>query len=156
MKENAVKGNLQGKISLQYNLDFSGPQTVIPIWIGHITINGETFGIVIFNIGNETSNCMNDDDYISYREKWIIYESINIEFNNQGFLIRWEHENELLWGFDHGQLRLIDNEYRMDGKIEEAHGPFQQWTGHPIHISGIIKLYPSGDPHFASGKVSIE
>ena len=156
MKENALKGNLQGTISLQYNLDFSGPQTVIPCWIGHITFNGDTYGMVIFNIGNEQSDGVNDEDYIFYKEKWIIYKSINIEFNKQGFLIRWDHENELLWGYDDGQLRLSDNEYKMNGKVEEGFGLFLQWSGHTIRISGIIKLYPSGDPHFASGKVSIE
>ncbi len=42
---------LRGTMDLQFNLAWPGPQEDIPDWVGHITIDGDVYGMVFFNIG---------------------------------------------------------------------------------------------------------
>lgn len=50
-----ARKQLVGTMDLQFNLGFPGPQTEIPDWMGHITINDEVYGMVFFNIGTGKS-----------------------------------------------------------------------------------------------------
>ncbi len=146
---------VDGKLELQFNRDYTEPQTTIPIWIGYVTINKNKYGLILFNIGNDRNIENETDEYFYFREKWLIYDSLTIEFDNQGFLIHWEPGKVLMWGYDQAELNLLSYEYNMNGRIEESKGIFSKWTGHSIRISGIIESYPTGDPHFATGKLRI-
>lgn len=63
----------------------------------------------------------------------------------------WYHGSIVLLGTDEGVTNLKNNNYVMNGVVEEAYGIFQNYQGRDVHMSGDIIWYPFGAPHYAPG-----
>lgn len=150
-----AKKPLVGSTTAQFNLGFPGPQTEIPVWIGHITIDGEIYGIAFFNVG---SGKPFDDGWkgttVFFGEVWVIYDTININFEN-GVLVSWNHGDILLWGTFEGIVTTSNSKFLIDGTVEEAFDSFSIWTGRHVHMSGTLEFYPFGAPQYAFGTFQI-
>lgn len=150
-----AKKPLYGTMDLQFNLGFPGPQTEIPDWLGYITINGEEYGMVFFNIGTGKPFAGSpSDSVVFFGEIWVIYEWINIQFDEFG-VAEWTHGSVVLLGTDEGIVSLNNDKYHMTGEVTEAYGEFSEWTGRNVYMSGVIQWYPFGAPQYAPGTFRI-
>ncbi|MFX0182296.1 MAG: hypothetical protein ACFE95_04355 [Candidatus Hodarchaeota archaeon] len=149
---------LYGTMDLQFNLGWPGPpQTVIPDWVGTITIDGEEYGMAFFAIGTgKPFGEQNEGSPHFFVEVWRIYDGIKIKFNDDGVLTKFKPGSILLWGYDTGLTNLANSKYHMTGTVEEAFGPFSMYVGRNVYMSGEIIWYPFGAPQFAPGIFRID
>jgi hypothetical protein len=143
--------SLTGILNLQFNLGWPGPSKTIPDWVGHITLDGEEYGMAFFNIGTGKPFDAIGGNVLFFGEIWTIYESIVYEFDEDGVLTVFEPGTILLNGTDEGVVSLANSKYRMNGEVTEAFGDFEMWQGRNVHMSGIIVWYPFGAPFTAPG-----
>lgn len=147
---------LTGEMDLQFNLGWPGPQDEIPDWVGTITIDGEVYGMAFFAIGS--GKPFNEDPSASvhfFEEIWMIYDELEFEFDEDGFLTKFVPGSTVLWGYDSGITNLKNSKYHMNGSVEEAAEPFAESVGRNVHMSGIIEWYDFGAPQFAPGTFRI-
>jgi len=150
----SAKKPLIGDMDLQFNLDWPGPQTIIPEWVGTITINGEEYGMAFFNIGTgKPFDLQNNGSPLFFEEVWVIYDvgDYDFAFDENGVLTKFEFGDIVLWGYDAGLTNLKNSIYHMVGNVEEANDPFSNWIGRSVHMSGDIIWYPFGAPYQAPG-----
>jgi len=144
-------------MDLQFNLGWPGPQDEIPDWIGHITIDDKEYGMLFFAIGSGKPFEVDPptDSVHFFGEIWAIYEWIKFRFDSEGKLKKLKLGPVLLWGYDEGNTNLVNNNYHMNGNVEEAFGIFAFWEGRNVFMSGEIIWYPFGAPQYAPGTFRI-
>jgi len=143
-------------MDLQFNLGYPGPQADIPDWVGHITIDGHQYGMAFFNIGTgKPFDSQNSGKNVFFGELWFIYESITLQFNDNGVLTSWSNGSVLLAGNDQGVVTLANFKYHMNGEVTTARGGFQAYLGNQVHMSGEIQWYSFGAPRNAPGEFRI-
>jgi len=153
----SAKAPLTGEMDLQFNLGWPGPQDMVPEWVGTITIDGEEFGMAFFNIGSGKPFDDNPSEVVFFHEIWKIYEmgGFVFEFAADGTLTKFVEGPVVLWGYDTGTVTPANSKYRMNGSVEGAAAPFEEWAGRHVHMSGIIEWYPFGAPQYAPGTLRI-
>ncbi len=147
---------LYGTVNAQFNLGFPGPQNVIPDWVGHISINDNEYGIVFFNLG--TGKSFDNElqgNVVFFTEQWVIYSSMDFQFNDQGVMTYWNHGPVLMSGDDTGIVSLANSNYHMNGGVQLANGLFHNYLGKTVHISGTVLWDVNGNPQFAPGQFRI-
>jgi hypothetical protein len=125
--ENAKKPspNLTGEMLLDFVPGGFGP--VNPIWVGTISFEGiGVFGIRFFHLS----------PFRDYSQASPFEETFEIYALGDPLVV-------LLGGPDVGVTTLAnkppeDCKYRMNGEIEVAMAPFEEWLGRKVHMSGII------------------
>lgn len=149
---------VRGTIALDRNLTWPGrSQTTIPDWIGNVTINGVVYGMAFFQVSTGKpfdSGAQGNAKF--FGEIWTIYDSISYHFIAPGNLVSWTPGTVLLNGTDSGNLATTNFLYRMNGVINYAHGVFQMYLGHQVHMNGQILFYPFGAPSAAPGTFQID
>jgi hypothetical protein len=151
-----AKKPLYGTTDLQFNLGFPGPQTEIPVWLGTINIDNEEYGMIFFNIGSGKSFVDTPSESNTFfGEIWVIFEWIEIEFDEFGALASWNAGPKVLLGTDEGVVTFKNDKYRMNGEVTEAYGIFSGWIGRSVYMNGIIQWYPFGAPQYAPGEFRI-
>lgn len=146
----AAKAPLYGTMDLTYNL--MGPSIDVPDWLGTITIDDVDYGMVFFNVG---SGKPFDDPFIGsvvkFGEIWVIYEEpVDFDPETGDYTLG----TVLMQGTDTGVTVVPNSTYRMNGVVDEAHGPFAQWEGRRVHMMGDIvwQMTPMGPaPQYAPG-----
>ena len=160
-----AKNPLYGAMDLEFNTAWPGPQDEVPDWVGAITIDGETYGMLFFAIGSGKAFDDNLKGNVHFFEEiWAIYDT---DFDLTSLIpsssaTDWEywlpcnHPDELvLWGYDQGQTNIRTSKYHMTGSVEEAFGEFSVWEGRNVYMSGVIEWYETGGPHYAPGTLRI-
>jgi hypothetical protein len=162
-----AKQPLYGTTYFEFNLGLFdvGLQDEVCAWVGTITLDGEEYGAVWWNIGSGKAF---DDQFkgkISFfEETWAIYDT-DFDFtsllpsNDPADWAYWLPINNpaelVLRGNDKGQTNGQTSAYHMSGTVEEAFGIFTMWEGRSLHMSGIIIWYDFGAPHFGPGIIRI-
>jgi hypothetical protein len=146
---------LEGTMDLQFNLGWPGPQDVIPDWVGTVTIEGDQYGMAFFLLGSGKPFAEGRGKASFFGEKWVIYESLEFEFDEEGYLTLFDAGAVLLWGYDTGVTIAANSKYHMTGSVEHAAGPFSEWAGRGVFMSGVIAWYPSGWPQYAPGALRL-
>ena len=145
-----AKKPLIGAMDLEYNLGWPEPQDVIPDWAGTITINETEYGMLFFCIGSgkafDTPPLRGKIHF--FAEIWAIYDT-GFDFTSllpsddpddwDGWLPSDDPDELVLWGYDEGQTNTQNNDYHMNGIVEEADGVFEDWDGRNVHMSGSIE-----------------
>ena len=145
-----------GDMDLQFDLGWSGPSDVAPIWVGTVTIDDVEYGMAFFNIGSGKPFDADPNPNVAFfGEIWKVYEGLEFEFDENGVLTGFVEGEVLLWGYDEGVVTFANSKYRMNGSVEGASGPFAALEGYNVHMNGIIELYPFGAPQFAPGTLRI-
>ncbi len=152
-----AKTPLVGEMDLQFNLGWPGPQAEVPTWVGTITIDGVVYGMAFFNVGTGKPfvEQPNAESVLFAGEIWAIYDKLDLVFNDTGALTTFEPGTILLSGHDTGNVTLANNEYRLNGTVEEARGVFADWIGRQVHMRGDVEFYPFGAPRFAPGTLRL-
>lgn len=154
--------HLTGSMDLQFDLGWPGYQQETPDWIGTITINKIEYGMVFFafETGKPFANPAKGGAFF-FGEKWVIYDTLDFEFDEDGYLMYFDPGQELLWGYDQG-VTVQNSKYHMTGNVEEAYGIFSMWEGRNVYMSGKIIWQivdtPEGPivmPHYAPGSFRI-
>ena len=119
--------NLKGEMDLQFDVFAIWPEE--PVWVGTITFeeNG-TYGMRFFHFSpfKEYSQAS------PFEERFEIYTVVG------------EDTTVVLAGPDEGVTTLANKppedptKYRMNGEIDLAREPFEEWLGRNVHMSGII------------------
>jgi len=125
--------NLIGTMELDFTF---GDWPVEPVWVGTITFEDYgDFGIRFFHLSpfKEFSQASPFEEYFE------IYDII-------------DESKVYLGGPDAGVTTLANKppeptKYRMNGKIEEAIYPFEDWMGRNVHMSGMITWQGSAPPY---------
>lgn len=152
----AAKVPLIGDMDLQFNLCWPGPQDVVPEWVGTITIDSEEYGMAFFAIGTgKPFEAARPGSAFHFGEIWKIYESLDFSFDAAGCLSTFEPGPVVMWGYDTGLTNMANSKYHMNGSVEEAAYPFEEWVGRSVHMGGVIEWYPFGAPQFAPGTFRI-
>jgi hypothetical protein len=146
---------LRGDMDLQFNLAWSGPSDVVPIWVGTITIDGADFGMAFFNTGTGKPFEDNPSDVLFFEETWSIYDDLEFSFDDEGALATFEPRDIVLSGYDRGIVTPSNSKYHMNGDVRIAEGQFSEWLGRSVHMSGHIEWYPFGAPQYAPGTFRI-
>lgn len=150
----AAKAPLVGDMSLQFNLGWPGPQADIPDWVGTINIDGEEHGMAFFATGSGKPFAEDPSSSVHFFEEiWEIYDmdGFVFEFDSHGVLTTFVKGDVVLWGYDYGITNLKNSKYHMNGSVEGAGEPFEDWIGRSVHMSGLIEWYLFGAPQYAPG-----
>lgn len=100
----------------------------VPIWWG--SISGAADGYMEFfavgpdppkDVGYNPNNPLGPWEVHFFEEEWVIYID--------GYRI---------WGIDKGSTTASDWEFRMNGKVTNAEGPYAYLVGHRVHMEGQI------------------
>jgi len=152
-----AKEPLVGEMDLQFNLGWPGPQDEVPTWVGTITIDEVDYGMAFFNIGTGKpfAEQPNPDSVLFAGEIWVIYDDLELVFDENGVLTTFTPGDVALSGLDTGNVRLSNSKYRLKGTVDEANGMFADWLGRRVHMSGDIDFYPFGAPRFAPGTLRL-
>lgn len=142
---------LEATTDVQFNLGYPGPQDQIPDWVGHLYVDGMEYGIIFYNVGTgKPFTTQNGGQTVFFKEEWIVFASIDYQFDSQGVLQPdWSAGPILMSGNDQGVVSLANSAFRMNGLVQYATGPFQNYQDLSVHMSGIVQWYPSGAPHYA-------
>jgi len=140
-----------GTMDLSWSPCFAGPGMATPDWIGSITLEGDTYGMAFFNLGNGKAFDHPTGSAMFFTEVYALYPE-PIE-DCPGTAV--DLANALLWGYDSGMLSLPNSKYHMSGWVEEASGPLAGLAGGSVYMSGIIVWDESGNPAFAPGQLRI-
>ena len=146
----SAKKPLVGEMELEFNLDFGaeGADFAHITWVGTINFDGAVYGMAFI-----PTNAKDVGVVHHFWEDWLIYpyDSENPFFLfEDGFLTEFDPDPPVLWGTDKG-ISSPNDKYRMNGTIDGAEEPFEEWLGRSVHMSGTIEWYPFGAPHFAPG-----
>ncbi len=115
--------HLKGVTDVKFNLLFLETPT-LPVWQGTVDLEG--YGI--YNIRFYSLSVPRDFSKARpFAEYFEIYDS-------EGVVV--------LAGHDEGVTTLANSKYRMNGEIEVAIDPFEEWQGRKVHMSGIIIWHP--------------
>lgn len=125
--KSAVKpsANLRGVMDLVFNLGAESPD--VPVWVGTIEIEGyDNYGMRFYHLSP-----FRDYSQASPFEEW--FEIFTLT----------EDETVVLAGPDVGVTTLANKPpepctYRMNGEIEIALEPFEDWLGRHVHMKGMI------------------
>ncbi len=149
----SAKAPLVGQMDLQFNKAWPGPQADIPDWVGTITIDGEEYGMAFFALGSGKPFESDPSTSVHFFEEiWTIYDELDFEFDEEtSALTRFEPGNVVLSGPDYGISNLVNLKYHMNGSVDEAAGPFAEWLGRNVHISGVLKGFPGEVEWYAPG-----
>jgi len=157
---------LRGTMALNFNLAwFSvGPQDNVPDWVGTITIDGKSYGMLFFAIGSGkpfTADPPGGSVHF-FEEIWAIYDMGGKTFPVLPTLEGWEDwlpkngpDELILWGYDVGITNKINSKYHMNGNVEYAADGWEMYLGHNVHMSGEILWDPTGLPLSAPGTLRI-
>jgi hypothetical protein len=143
-----AKRPLVGTMDLEFNMNWPGPQAIIPDWVGTITIDDTEYGMAFFCIGSGKTF----DDFLKgkvhfFEEIWVIYDWMTFDFTAQEL----EYGEILLSGNDVGQTNVQNSNYHMNGNVEVAVGDFSVWGGRNVYMSGKIIWFDVGVPLYAPG-----
>lgn len=112
--------HLTGVMALDFNLLFLD-NPALPVWEGTITFEGPgEYGMRFYSLSAPR-------DYSKarpFKEKFEIFDL------GDGTVV--------LAGHDAGVTTLANSKYRMNGQIELANDPFEEWMGRKVHMSGEI------------------
>jgi hypothetical protein len=121
--------NLVGTMDLYYTF---GQWPEEPVWEGTVTFNGYgvfdgTYGMRFYHL-SEFKEYSQASPFEEYFEIYTVVEGDTVV---------------VLGGPDVGVTTLAnkppdDTKYRMNGEIEEAKPPFEEWLGRQVHMSGVI------------------
>jgi len=142
---------LRGDMDLQFNLGWPGPSETIPDWVGTITIGEDVFGMAFFNTGTGKPFDEQPADNVFFEETWVIYETLEFSFDDDGVLETFVPGPVVLSGYDRGITTVANSKYHMNGDVRVAEGQFAEWLGRNVHMSGIIEWYDFGAPQYAPG-----
>jgi len=112
--------HLTGAMDLYFNPGvFLDPTE--PVWVGTIVLEGQDeYGMRFFSLSAPRT-------YSQARPFEEYFEIFEIG-----------DETVVLAGHDAGVSTLANSKYRMNGEIEVANYPFEEWLGRGVHMSGII------------------
>lgn len=79
------------------------------------------------------------------------YRDLDNEFDSTGSLTAFKPSEVVLAGHDTGITNLVNSKYQMTGSVEVAAGPFVDWLGRQVYMSGEIEWDDSGAPKAAPG-----
>ncbi len=146
---------LRGDMDLQFNLGWPGPSETVPDWVGTITIDGDEYGMAFFNTGTGKPFDEQPADNVFFEETWAIYDTLEFSFDGDGILETFMPGDVVLSGYDRGITTVANSKYHMNGDVRVAEGPFTDWLGRSVHMSGIIEWYDFGAPQYAPGTFRI-
>jgi hypothetical protein len=152
----SAEAPLIGQMDLQFNKAWPGPQAEIPDWVGTITIDGDEYGMAFFALG--TGKPFETDPSTSvhfFEEIWTIYDEVDFAFNAASELTRFEPGDVVLSGSDYGISNLVNLKYHMNGRVNDAAGPFAEWLGRSVHMSGVLEGFPDQVEWYAPGVLRI-
>ena len=86
---------------------------------------------------------------------WTIYDEVDFAFNATSELTRFEPGNVVLSGSDYGISNLVNLKYHMNGRVNDAAGPFAEWLGRSVHMSGNLEGFPDQVEWYAPGVLRI-
>ena len=133
---------LTGDMELYFNLGF-GQATACPdiVWAGTVELNDVLYGMAFFPTGEKNVGKVHH-----FWEDWKIYDT-PFDFTG-GVLTECTPGAVVLAGNDSGVSSPNDT-YRMNGVVDEAFDPFEEWDGRRVHMSGVITWQvlstPDGD-----------
>lgn len=117
--------NLRGEMDLTFDLSAEVPDD--PVWVGTIEIEDYgTYGMRFYHLSP-----FRDYSQASPFEEWFEIYTLTVD------------EKVVLAGPDVGVTTLANKppepcSYRMNGEIEVAEAPFEEWMGRPVHMKGMI------------------
>lgn len=152
----SAKAPLTGEMELDFNLGFGDGTTPFPqfSWVGTVTIDGHEYGMSFEPVGTGKPFSSDPNTTVHFFEEiWTIYEG-EVTFDG-GVLTEFDPGPVVLRGYDVGITNLANNKYHMNGSVEEAASPFEEWVGRNVHMSGDVLWYPFGAPQFAPGTFRI-
>jgi len=130
-----------------FNLGFFSDPTK-PSWIGVLTHDTGTYGIVFYSIGSGKSYPENvRGRSFHFEEIWEVYTWVNFDFGTQILT----HGDLLLSGSNVGIVAPNDL-FHSDGTVEEAYGEMAEWLGAHEHTSGYVVYTTDGLPESAHGE----
>ena len=155
-----AKKPLVGDMELEFNLNFDTTWPCNHItWAGTVDFDGDMYEMIF--IPTDAKDVGNAHHFW---EDWLIYP-----YDPQNPLFVWGdfeprvlvacdpgEVSPVLWGTDKG-VSSPNSKYRMNGTIDGAEPPFEDWLGRNVHMSGTIEWYDDvalpwfGAPHYAPG-----
>lgn len=145
-----AKKPLGGNMELEFNLAFNpeGSGTELITWVGTVELEDELYGIAFFPTAEKNVGTVHH-----FWEDWKIYPYDQGEpffaFTG-GVLTEFEPYDPVLEGSDRG-VSTLNDKYHMNGRVEGAAAPFEEWLGRSVHMKGVIEWYDFGAPHFGPG-----
>jgi len=140
------KAPFQAELNSLFNLGFFSDPTK-PSWIGMLTHDGGTYGIVFYSIGSGKPFSENVRGMaFHFEEIWEVYTWVNFDFGTQILT----HGDLLLSGSNVGIVAPNDL-FHSDGTVEGAYGEMAEWLGAHEHTSGYVVYTTDGLPESAHG-----
>jgi len=154
-----AKAPLVGEMDLEFDVDWPGPQqTVEPSWVGTVTFEEGEYGMAFFPVG--TGKSFEEDPPFKggppkvhfFEEVWRIYElgdgfSYTVDDFTPGPLV--------MEGSDTGITNIKNSKYHMNGIVDIANGPFEEWIGRSVHMRGLVEWAGPGVPQYGDGTFRI-
>ena len=118
--------NLRGEIVLDFNLAFFDHPLTEPTWVGTVDIEGyDIYDMEFYPTGEDKGFSQASP----FEEYFVITDQTT------GAIV--------MAGHDAGVTTLANkppdpNKYRMNGEIDVANAPFEQWLGRHVHMNGLI------------------
>lgn len=156
-----AKKPLTGPMELEFNLNFApggaGCQAIT--WAGTVYLDG-----VLYEMAFIPTDSKDVGSVHHFWEDWLIYP-----YDDEApIFVFSEDEPRVLVACDPGEVLPVlhgtdsgvtspNDRYRMNGTIDGAGPPFEEWLGRNVHMSGTIEWYDApgapwdGAPHFAPG-----
>ena len=117
---------------------YPGAKTLVPDWVGTVTIDGDEYYMEFYNLETSVSNPGKDGHF---DEIWWIKVTAT--------------GPTVLKGTDSGVVSVANSKYRMNGIVTETNTAFAEWLGRQVHMSGVIEWTDEGNPSAAPGEFRI-
>lgn len=150
---------VRGDMDLTFNLNWSGPQTAIPDWVGTITIGAKDYDMAFYAFGNGKPFEGDPSGSVHFFEEiWEVYAhgSMVAEWDDAGGVDpnTFKRGVLLLKGYDRGLTNLKNAKYHMTGYVQVANPPFAGLAGRNVYMRGTI-VWDGSAPQFAPGTLRI-
>jgi hypothetical protein len=133
-----------------FNLGFFADPSK-PSWVGQLTYDGGTYGIVFYSTGSGKPFPENvRGSAFHFEEIWEVYTWVDFDFDTQTL----STGDLVLRGIGTG-LVAPNGEFHSDGPVTEAYGDMAMWLGRHEHTSGMVTYLPDGLPLRADGELRI-
>lgn len=121
-----------------------------PTWVGEFTIDGHTYSLVFFSVGNGKPFDTHPQHFVKlafFEEIWRIH---NGPWNAPGSQV-------VLAGRDYGVMTLSNMHFVSNGQVDYATPPFEMWLSRKVQFKGNVSWpdFPLGVPTTGDGVMRI-